>query len=76
MDKIDKSSLAYLGSNTQAALIKCMLEDKKQFNSTIKYLSPKSFTDTGLKMIVQVICDYYEKNNVAHRVFNKIQVFN
>lgn len=65
MEKIDKSSLAYLGSNTQAALIKCMLEDKKQFNSTIKYLNPKSFTDTGLKMIVQVICDYYEKNNVA-----------
>ena len=65
MDKIDKSSLEYLGSNTQAALIKCMLEDKKQFNSAIKYLNPKSFTDTGLKMIVQVICDYYEKNNVA-----------
>ena len=65
MEKIDKSSLAYLGSNAQAALIKCMLEDKKQFNSAIKYLNPKSFTDTGLKMIVQVICDYYENNKIA-----------
>lgn len=65
MEKIEKSNLAYLGSNAQASLIKCMLEDKKQFNSAIKYLNPKSFTDTGLKMIVQVICDYYEKNNVA-----------